>query len=202
MTGALREGGPASERTLGATLLAIARSAIEEALGGRTAGAPAAPEGALAQPGATFVTLRKDGELRGCIGSLEPRRPLAADVRANARAAAFHDPRFPPLTRDELAAIEVEVSLLGPSSLLACADEAELLAQLMPGVDGLVLEHPAGRATFLPQVWEVLPQPRDFLAALKRKAGLPGDYWSPKLAFRRYGVGHWAEREFAGEEVR
>ena len=202
MTSALREGGSTSERQLGAALLAIARSAIEEALGVRAADAPRGADGALGEPGATFVTLRKDGELRGCIGSLEPRRALADDVCANARAAAFGDPRFPPLTRDELAAIEVEVSLLGPSSPLACADEADLLAQLAPGIDGLVLEHPAGRATFLPQVWEVLPQPRDFLAALKRKAGLPADYWSPKLAFRRYGVGHWAEHEFPGEEVR
>jgi AmmeMemoRadiSam system protein A len=187
---------------LGAALLTIARSAIEEALGARGVAAPLPDAAALAQPGATFVTLRKDGELRGCIGSLEPRRTLADDVRANALAAAFRDPRFPPLRRDELAATEIEVSLLGPSSPLACADEADLLARLEPGVDGLILEHPGGRATFLPQVWEALPQPCDFLAALKHKAGLPADYWTPSLAFRRYGVGHCAEREFAGEETR
>lgn len=199
--GARRDGDPPGDRTLGAALLAIARSSIEEELGVRAAAAPMPPGGVLAQPGATFVTLHRDGKLRGCIGSLEPRRALADDVHANARAAAFSDPRFPPLTRDELAAIEIEVSLLEPSRPLACADEAELLSRLRPGVDGLVLEHPAGRATFLPQVWASLPQPRDFVAALKRKAGLPADYWSPKLAFRRYGVVHWAEREPAGEEA-
>ena len=167
------------ERDLGRALLTIARSAIAAELGfGPIA---VASHAALTQPAATFVTLKHSGELRGCIGSLKPRRPLGVDVRENAIAAAFRDPRFPPLAVVEFEATSVEVSLLSTDERLDVRDEEDLLARLRPGVDGLILEYGRHRATFLPQVWESLPEPRGFLAALKRKAGLPADFWSPQM---------------------
>lgn len=147
---------------------------------------PAAAPPALREPAAAFVTLHCDGALRGCIGSLEPRRPLVEEVAANAYAAAFRDPRFPPLPPSEYPALEVEISVLGPSEPLKFADEADLLRQLRPGVDGLLLEENGRRGTFLPTVWESLPEPADFLAELKRKAGLPADYWSDRIRVSRY----------------
>ncbi len=136
--------------------------------------------------GACFVTLRRAGELRGCVGSLDPHRPLVVDVSENAYAAAFCDPRFPPLTEKELARLEVHVTRLGPARPLAVASERELLAALEPGRDGLILELYGRRATFLPAVWEQLPEPAQFVAALKRKAGLPAGYWSPAMELWRY----------------
>jgi AmmeMemoRadiSam system protein A len=172
-----------------ATLLDVARGAIAAALLGRPFAAPPwEPGSRLGEPGASFVTLTRRDELRGCVGTLEPRRPLAEDVAENARAAAFRDPRFPPITVHEWDAIAIHVSVLGPAEPLAAASEAELLAALRPGRDGLILEEGLRRATFLPAVWESLPDPRDFLAQLRRKAGLPLDHWSPTLAFRRYEV--------------
>jgi hypothetical protein len=187
------------ERDLGRTLLTIARSAIGTQLGFSS---PAqANHIALARPGATFVTLKSSGELRGCIGSLKPLRPLAVDVRANALAAAFRDPRFPPLAAVEFEATSIEVSLLSGDERLAVRDEEDLVARLRPGVDGLIFECGHHRATFLPQVWEVIAEPRDFLAALKRKAGLPKDFWSPHVNVARYGVTKWAEADFPLDEV-
>jgi len=183
-----------SDRDLGRTLLTIARSAIGAELGFRSA--TETKHTALAQPGATFVTLKCSGELRGCIGSLKPLRPLGVDVRENAIAAAFRDPRFPPLAVVEFEATSIEVSLLSADERLDILDEDDLLARLRPGVDGLVLEYGRYRATFLPQVWESLPEPRGFLSALKRKAGLPGDFWSPDVNVSRYGVTKWTESEF------
>lgn len=196
------------DAALGRRLLALARRAIIDGLGGpamiaaapteNTPGEP--PEvsslvGAMLQaPGATFVTLTADGELRGCIGSLEPYRPLADDVTANARAAAFSDYRFPSLTARELSSLCVEVSLLGPAEPLAASSEAEAIAQLEPGRDGIILAADGRRATFLPQVWESLPDPEDFLAHLKRKAGLPADCWPPSIALWRYQVRKWKEQ--------
>ena len=155
---AQHEASPVSDRDLGGALLRHARAAIAERL---DAPAPLPPmHAALADPGATFVTLTQRGELRGCIGSLEPRRRLDVDVRENAVAAAFLDPRFSPLRRHEFDAVVVEVSLLGRSEPLAFDDEAELLAQLLPGRDGLIIEHQGRRATFLPQVWDAPPASR------------------------------------------
>lgn len=182
-----------SDRDLGAALIAIARDAIEGAFG--RAGASARPHAALGEPGATFVTLEQRGELRGCIGSLVAHRVLALDVRENALAAAFRDPRFPPLESRELDATAVEVSLLSPPSPVVVANEDELLARLRPAVDGVVLELGARRATFLPQVWESLPDPRAFVGALKRKAGLPADFWSAGLRVSRYTVARWHEHD-------
>ena len=188
-------------RDLGRALLTIARSAIAAQLG--FAGAGNASHAALTQPAATFVTLRHAGELRGCIGSIRPVRPLGADVRENAVAAAFRDPRFPPLAAAEFEATSIEVSLLSVAERLDVRDEEDLVARLRPGVDGVILEYGGHRATFLPQVWEGLADPRAFLAALKCKAGLPGEFWSPRMNVSRYGVTKWAESEFLlSEELR
>jgi AmmeMemoRadiSam system protein A len=185
------------DRDLGAALIATARGAIDAAFGRPEA--RVRPHAALDRPGATFVTLKQDGELRGCIGSLEAHRLLAIDVRRNALAAAFSDPRFPPLVARELDVTTVEVSLLSPASRVEVADEEDLLARLDPGVDGIVLELGRRRATFLPQVWETLPDPRDFIGALKRKAGMPASFWSPEMRVSRYTVSKWQQAEFASE---
>jgi AmmeMemoRadiSam system protein A len=182
-----------NRREVGRALLAIARSAIAERLG--LARFDEAQPAALQEPAATFVTLRQAGELRGCIGSLQAVRPLGADVRENAVAAAFHDPRFAPLTVREFAATSVEVSLLSVAEPVEVAGEEDLIARLRPDVDGLVLAFGRQRATFLPQVWETLPDPRDFLAALKRKAGLPEGFWHPHVNVSRYRVTKWTEED-------
>lgn len=142
-------------------------------------------------PGACFVTLKKNGQLRGCIGSLEARRPLAEDVCANAHAAAFHDPRFAPLTEDELANLEISISVLTPAQPLAFDSEQDLIEKLQPGVDGLILTDAGQRGTFLPSVWEQLLQAVDFLRHLKLKAGLPADYWSDTVCIERYTTISW-----------
>lgn len=175
----------------GATLLPIARATIARQLG--TAMTAREDAAFLREPGATFVTLKREGELRGCIGSLEAHRPLLDDVKHNARAAAFLDPRFRPVSLREFDAIRVEVSLLTPAEPLTFADEADLLAQLRPHVDGLILSYGPNRGTFLPQVWESLPEPEAFLAHLKHKAGLPANFWSDELRAARYGVEKWSE---------
>lgn len=177
----------------GALLVRLARESIGTAFGHPTT-PPAAEEQAwLARPGAVFVTLQRAGRLRGCIGSLEAWRPLGDDLRENARAAAFHDPRFAPLTEDEFPQVRIEVSLLEAPQPLAVRDAAEACGRLRPGVDGVILEGRARRATFLPQVWAQLPDPAEFLARLREKAGLPPDAWGPDFRLLRYGVRHWAE---------
>ena len=181
----------------GAALLVRARNAIAARLGQATRAEPMHP--ALAQPGATFVTLTQNGALRGCIGSLQAHRPLDQDVRANAVAAAFSDPRFPPLKAEELARTRVEVSLLTAPQPMTFSDEADALRQLRPHVDGVILiAGPGGRlgrSTFLPQVWEQLPEPRRFLAHLKQKAELPADWWSDEVQLQRYEVQKWKEAQ-------
>ena len=185
---------------LGAALIVLARNAIGARFGHAAVHAPSDP--ALEVPGATFVTLMQEGDLRGCVGSLEARRVLAADVSANAVAAAFRDPRFPSLAAHEFPLTSVEVSLLSPQEPLVVADQDDLVRALRAGVDGLVLEYEHHRATFLPQVWESLPEPREFVAALKRKAGLRDDFWSRELRVARYTVTKWKERELAAEVLR
>ncbi len=143
---------------------------------------------ALREPGATFVTLKSEGRLRGCVGSLQARRALVEDVARNAFAAAFRDSRFPPLARSELPSLELHISRLTPPTPLPARSREELLGAMLPGVDGLVLEDPPYRATFLPQVWEALPDPRQFLAELCLKAGLAPDHWSETLRWSRYRV--------------
>ena len=181
------------DRVLGGALLKLARGAIELRFGRDAPDVPDHPQ--LDAPGATFVTLRCDGDLRGCIGTLVPVRPLRQDVTRNALNAAFADPRFPPLDAADLASLEVEVSLLGSPTPIHCSDEPELLAQLRPGIDGLVLSYGEHRSTFLPQVWESLSEPREFVRELKRKAGLPPDFWHAAIDVSRYTVDKWTERE-------
>ncbi|MBF0137004.1 MAG: AmmeMemoRadiSam system protein A [Magnetococcales bacterium] len=129
----------------------------------------------LAQPGACFITLTRKGQLQGCIGSLEARRPLAEDLLDNAVASATRDPRFQPMQAAMLPEVRIEVSLLTPPQPFPYRDAADLMARLQPGVHGVTLTLGGRRATFLPQVWEQLPDPAQFLRHLCQKAGLSGD---------------------------
>jgi AmmeMemoRadiSam system protein A len=169
-------------------LLALARDSIRH---GVQAGRPLtiileelADE--LVVPRASFVTLERKGRLRGCIGSLEAWRPLAVDVAENAFAAAFRDPRFPPVQEGEVEELEIHLSLLTPPVAMTFSSETDLLDQLRPGVDGLILSDGSCRGTFLPSVWAELTTPQLFLTQLKRKAGLAADYWSPGVRIWRY----------------
>jgi len=177
-------------------LLTLARQTIGLALEGKRP-PPVdlnAVSEALRRPGASFVTLTIDGELRGCIGSIEPRRPLVLDVQENALAAAFRDPRFWPLTREEFDRVHIEVSVLTPPRPLSYKDADDLIAKLRPHVDGVIIERGWHRATFLPQVWEKLPDPPEFLAHLCMKAGLPADdYRRPGLRVFTYQVEKFEE---------
>ena len=140
----------------------------------------------LTERRATFVTLHKHHQLRGCIGMLEAVRPLAEDIAENAFLAAFRDPRFPPLAEDEFGDLDIHLSILTPAEPVAFTSEQDLIAQLQPGVDGLILEEGRRRGTFLPSVWEQLPEPEQFLRHLKQKAGLAPDYWSENIKIFRY----------------
>jgi AmmeMemoRadiSam system protein B/AmmeMemoRadiSam system protein A len=174
-------------------LIALARGAIARQLGVAT---PQPSRAAfLHEPGASFVTLRQMRELRGCIGSLEAHRSLGEDVEHNARAAAFSDPRFTPLAAHEFDEVRVEVSVLSAAEPIGARSLAELRGALRPHVDGLILRFGAKRATFLPKVWEALPNPRDFIAHLQRKAGLPVDFWHEELRALRYTVVSYGESE-------
>jgi len=136
---------------------------------------------------ASFVTLHREGRLRGCIGHLSAIQPLVVDVSGNAYAAAFQDPRFGPLQKAELDEIDLEISVLSVPEPLPYTDREDLLARIHPGVDGLILTGPAGHSgTFLPSVWESLPRPEEFLANLVLKAGLPLGYWSDDIRMQRY----------------
>lgn len=173
-----------------AILRKVAVGAIEHGLScGRP---PPAQSGSypspLEEPGAVFVTLKSRGRLRGCIGSTAARRSLLEDVTSNAYAAAFQDPRFRPLRPEELPGLEIHISLLTPQVPIGAETREELLRCLRPGIDGVLLEDPPHRATFLPQVWEALPQPSLFLEELLLKAGLPRNHWSRSLRFYRYTV--------------
>lgn len=183
----------AEERADGRVLVSIARSSIAGSFGIRTS----VQEDALFlhRPGASFVTLKSENRLRGCIGSLQAHRTLVEDVKANARAAAFRDPRFAPLSFDEFSATKIEVSVLSVLAPLNFRSQEHALAQLRPGEDGVVLEFGRHRGTFLPQVWENLPSPASFLGELKRKAGLPADFWDDGIRLFRYTVSKWAESE-------
>ena len=172
----------------GGVLLEIARASILNGLGMNSVPAKRNHHPWLLQHAAAFVTLTMDGALRGCIGSLSASRALGEDVAANARAAAFQDPRFPKLKREEWPRCRVEVSLLSAPKPIAFADEAELLSLIRPGEDGLILDCDGKRATFLPQVWETLPEKRRFLDGLIEKAGLPADTRLARCKVSRYRV--------------
>ncbi|AGA91740.1 uncharacterized protein, PH0010 family [Thioflavicoccus mobilis 8321] len=169
-------------------LLGVAVGSIAHGLARRV---PLVPDprdypAALRAVRATFVTLEIGTALRGCIGVLAARRPLVADVAHNAFAAAFEDPRFPPLAPAELHRLTIHVSVLSPPQALRCDSRVDLLAQLRPEIDGLILEDRGQRGTFLPSVWEQLANPADFLAHLCLKAGLAADHWSDSVAVSRY----------------
>jgi hypothetical protein len=174
----------------GATLLALARSALVESTGGPQVVISSDPW--LSEPGACFVTLRKSGELRGCIGSVEPRRALGVDVVENAKAAAYSDPRFPPFRKAELPATRVAVTLLSPIEPTEAKSQGEAISLLRPGVDGVVLQWGGRRAVFIPKVWEKLPEPSRVLVALQHKAGWPGG-WMPGMTLSRFTAEDWAE---------
>jgi len=179
----------------GTELLQLARNSIEYGLIHREPlpiNCDELPQ-ALTEPAATFTTLRLKGELRGCCGTLKAVHPLARDVTYSAFQAAFRDHRFGPVDEDELRAILLEVSVLSPLEPIPVTDEADLLDRLRPGTDGLVIYADGRSATFLPKTWEMLPDPRKFLVALKTKCGLAPEYWSERLEFQRYRATSYTE---------
>ncbi len=177
----------------GSLLLPAARAAIGHALGLNPEFPAERPAWAVS-PGASFVTLTETGRLRGCIGSLEAVRPLIDDVGSNAVAAAMGDPRFPPLKQRELGGIAIEVSVLSSPVPLTASSLADAYAALRPGVDGVIVElDPWHRATFLPQVWEDLPSPDEFLRHLWNKAGIPLGEWHESTTLQTYTVKAWHE---------
>lgn len=143
---------------------------------------------------ACFVTLNKNGNLRGCIGHLEAVQPLVKDVVENAFAAAFRDPRFPQLSESEMTELEIEISILSPPHPMEFASEQDLVAQLRPGVDGLILKHGRFVGTFLPSVWDSLPDADSFLNQLKRKAGLETDFWASDILILRYTTDSFSDK--------
>lgn len=189
-----RDAWGALDDALGTRLLEVARRSLEHGL---ESARPWIPEaGAFPEPlrieGASFVSLYRGAHLRGCIGALEPRRPLIEDVAWNAFAAGFRDPRFPALASDEVDALGIHVSVLGPLEPIDADSEASLLAALRPGVDGLVIEWESRRGTFLPSVWSSLPDPGDFLLHLKRKAGFAPEGWPRGARCARYVTKEWS----------
>ena len=181
-------------------LLGTAASAIEARLAGTAGSLPPTaglPEELLAER-ATFVTLTIEDELRGCCGTLEPRRALALDVWHNAQVSAFNDPRFPPLEFREWVRVDLEISVLSPLERMYVHGEAELLRQVVPGEDGLVIAWRGSRATFLPKVWNQIDDPRDFLRRLKIKAGWTAGFWDPDVEVWRYRTETMAVRRPAG----
>lgn len=178
----------------GERLVGLARSSLEETLGVEPTAELEMPSW-LEEAGATFVTLQIAADLRGCVGTLEAHRSLFEDVRANAMAAGFRDPRFEPLRREELSLLRVEVSVLGVPVTIEFSSEDALMDSLRPGQDGVIIEASGRRATFLPKVWDTLPKPRQFLRELKRKAGLKTGDSTVELQAWRYGVSSWADRD-------
>ena len=185
---ALYDGRTIAAEDAGRTLVEVAKGSIANSLGLSSVPAKRHHQPWLLQPGASFVTLTKNGELRGCIGSLSATRPIGEDVASNARAAAFQDPRFPKLKREEWPQCRIEVSLLSAPKPILFADEADLLSQISASEDGLILEAEGKRATYLPQVWEVLSDKRQFLEELKKKAGLPTETRLARCKVWRYRV--------------
>ncbi len=175
----------------GDILLPLARAAIAVQLGTPLDARDDADW--LSITGASFITLKQQGQLRGCIGTLEAHRALGEDVKANAVAAAFRDPRFKPLAASEFDTLSVEVSVLSAVEAVAFRDEDDALAQLRPDIDGVIFQYGYHRSTFLPQVWEDFRDPRVFLGHLKYKAGLPPDFWDATVRLSRYTVSKWRE---------
>ena len=170
----------------GELLLAISRAAISASFGEPIPVDRSANW--LQLPGASFVTIKMNGNLRGCIGTLEAYRSLSEDVWQNACGAAFRDPRFRPLSSNELPRIDIEVSVLSQPDRISFTDERHALSQLRPHIDGVIFQYGNKRSTFLPQVWEQLPDAVAFMAQLKQKAGVAADFWSPDITLQRYTV--------------
>ena len=170
------------------TLLDIADASIDHGLrtGNRLSPDISSYSEKLQQPRATFVTLKIQDELRGCIGTLRAVRPLVDDVAYNAYAAAFEDPRFLPLQHKERDTLKVSISILSVPENLPCSSEDDLLEKIQPGIDGIILSDGMRRATFLPSVWESLPAPGDFIRHLKQKAGFSPNYWSSSIQVQKY----------------
>lgn len=187
----LSAGAQALPPDAGHVLLPLARAAIAAQLGLGHSASEDLPW--LKSSGASFITLMLGSKLRGCIGTLRAHRTLVEDVRANAVAAAFRDPRFPPLGAGEFSEVALEVSVLSALEPLRFSDEPDALRQLRAGVDGVVFEYGHHTGTFLPQVWEDFKEPSDFLAHLKYKAGLPPDFWDVEVRLSRYTVFKWRE---------
>ncbi len=176
-----------------ATLIDIAATSIAYGL---RAGRPLEVDAAAYSPRlqarkGCFVTLHLDGELRGCVGSLVPRGPLVCEVGRTAHSAAFRDPRFAPVSEQEAPRLDIHISVLSAPSPLSFDSEADLLRQLRPGVDGLILRDGGHQGTFLPEVWERFAEPRDFVRQLRIKAGLSPEHWSPSLRVERYTTESW-----------
>ena len=176
-------------------LLDLARESVRQGLrdGRRHLPRPEAVPSGGDRPGAAFVTLRRDGRLLGCIGSMVPVRPLADDVATHAYDAAFRDPRLPAVTADDCEHMDVEISVLGPLEELDVDDRADLLASIRPGVDGLVVASGRRQGTFLPSVWEQVGSAEEFLDLLWRKAGLRAGTWPDDLTVQRYEVTEFAD---------
>jgi AmmeMemoRadiSam system protein A len=149
--------------------------------------------GWLHEPAACYVTLKQKGDLRGSVGSLRAERPLIEDLKANSLAAAFADPRFKPLSAHELDSTRIEVALLSSIEPILFDDEQHARAQMRPGADGIVFEYGFHRSAVLPHAWENFPHPIDFLVHLKRRAGLPPDFWNAQVKLTRYQVSNWTE---------
>jgi len=190
---AVNEGAKALPQDAGHVLLPLARAAIAAQLGLTHTASEDLPW--LKASGACFITLTLESRLRGCIGTLRAHRTLAEDVKANAVAAAFRDPRFPPLGSVEFSSVALEISVLSVLEPLRFSNEPDALRQLRAGVDGVVFEYGYHTGTFLPQVWEDFKEPSDFLAHLKYKAGLPPDFWDAEVRLLRYTVHKWRETE-------
>ncbi len=177
----------------GKTLLSIARASIAQVFGQSSDVAEDAAW--LQEKAGCFITLTQNGQLRGCIGTIEAKQSLLDDVKTNAKAAAFNDTRFSPLTSEELNKTDIEVSLLSPMQALSFSNEQEALAQLRPHIDGVVFEYGDHHSTFLPQVWQQLPDVKEFIAHLKHKAGLSPDFWAEGVKLSRYTVTKWKEQD-------
>jgi len=182
-----------------ATLIDVARRSIEHGLetGQPLAVVPSEYHRDLKEVRASFVTLHRNGRLRGCIGHLEAVQPMVVDVAENAFAAAFRDPRFDPLTKAEWSEIDIHLSLLTHPEPIPFSDEADLISKIRPGEDGLILQDGPNRGTFLPSVWESLPDPEDFLVQLKYKAGLAANHWSDRVEVFRYQAESFGEGDLA-----
>jgi AmmeMemoRadiSam system protein A len=192
----------AAEKTVGLSaeqkkyLLKVARDTIESYAKEKKRFEPQTRDTVLREHKGVFVTLEKDGDLRGCIGHLEAVQPLYLDVRDNAWNAAFRDPRFKPVSTGELSEIEIEVSVLSTPELIVASSPEEYLKAIQPNVDGIILDYKGAGATYLPQVWEMLPDKEQFLFSLCQKAGLSGDCWKkPGVKLYRYHVDAFKESE-------